>query len=353
MKTLTPSQISFLQRYADGEATLPEQRDCKELLKTEQAQAFLADLETLQAAARVAEEAIWAKNTQVTDTILSAIGGNGMSASVEDLHPLLERFFDGECDDAEASFVASLIDERPDVADYLAELDTLRAGVRVFDEDMGARADLSSLWSGIENRLDQSGLKAEQKALLNRHFDGEVSASEKVAVAAMLQTDDEARAIHDALSELRLATQAAMDTASEGVDFAPIWGAVEAAMDADLESQGENIVALGARRREKSFVQTYRQSILGAVAALVAVALVGGMFGSFMTPERVIVEKTIVIVDSVEYAPGSSVMVNSPVQRASVISEPGSEVEEPTVIWLLDSGEDNLEETNEPSGQPI
>lgn len=124
-------------------------------------------------------------------------------------------------------------------------------------------------------------------------------------------------------------------------------------MDADIEAQGDNIVALGARRREKSFFQTYRQSIFGAVAALVAVAFVGSLFGPFMAPERVIVEKTIVIVDSVEYAPGASVMVNSPVQRASVVSEPGSEVEEPTVIWLLDSGEETLEETNEPSGQPI
>lgn len=353
MKTLTPSQISFLQRYADGEATLPEQRDGKELLKTEQAQAFLADLATLQAAARVADEAIWATNTQTADTILAATPGDVMSASLEDLHPLLERFFDGECDDVEATFVAELIDARPEVADYLAELDTLRAGVRVFDEDMGLRADLSSLWSGVESRLAQTGLKAEQKALLNRYFDGEVNASEKASASALLEADGEARSIQAALEEIRLATQAAMDTASDGVNFAPIWEAVEAAMDADIEAQGDNIVALGARRREKSFFQTYRQSIFGAVAALVAVAFVGSLFGPFMAPERVIVEKTIVIVDSVEYAPGASVMVNSPVQRASVVSEPGSEVEEPTVIWLLDSGEETLEETNEPSGQPI
>jgi len=356
MKTLTPTQYELLTRFADGELDANEQVFAKKLGETPQGVSFLNELATLRAAAQSAEEAIWSKSTLSADQILSGLDQTPEN-SLEDLKPILERFFDGECDDAESEWVAELIDSREDVLEYITHLDTLRASVRVAEENVASHITFQDFWSGVEGRLEQKSFGVEEKVLITRYFDNEVTNSERDTVEALLESHPEAQAMLDALGEVKLATVAALDVACEGVDFGPIWAAVEDAMDEAQEAQGENVVSLGKRRREnESFFATYRQSIFGAVAALVAVAFMGSLFGPLVLKptETVIVERTIVIVDSVESMPGASVMINSPVRRASAISEPGTDTEEPTVIWLLDSGDDNIEdESVTPSGQPI
>lgn len=356
MKTLTPTQYELLTRLADGELDATEQVFAKKLGESPQGVSFLNELATLRAAAQSAEEAIWAKSSLSAEQILSGLDQPALN-SLEDLKPMLERFFDGECDDVESEWVAELIDSREDVLEYVSQLDTLRASVRVAEESVASHITFQDFWSNVEGRLDVKSFGVEEKVLITRYFDNEVTNSERDSAKALLESHPEAQVMLDCLGEVNLATVAALDVACEGVDFGSIWSAVESAMDEDQEAKGENVVSLGKRRREnESFFVTYRQSIFGAVAALVAVAFLGSLFGPLVLnpTETVIVEKTIVIVDSVESLPGASVMINSPVKRASSISEPGSDTEEPTVIWLLDSGDDNVEEESEtPSGQPI
>ncbi len=55
--------------------------------------------------------------------------------------------------------------------------------------------------------------------------------------------------------------------------------------------------------------------------------------------EKVVVQKRVVIVEKVEYSPGSSVMINSPVKQASMEKDANAD-DDPTVIWLFDSGDD-------------
>ena len=76
-----------------------------------------------------------------------------------------------------------------------------------------------------------------------------------------------------------------------------------------------------------------------------------GLFGDKIFGTRV-VEKTVVIVDSVEYGDGKSVIVTGPMQQASMTTESEEDVdgaedaepEAPTVIWLIDPNEVSEEE---------
>lgn len=356
MKTLTATQYELLARLADGDLAPGEELLAQKLAKTPAGETFLNELAVLEASARLAEEAIWEKSTLTPETILAGID-QPATLELRELKPLLERFFDGECDEVEAEWVAELVDTRDDVAEYLVHLETMQAGIRIAEDHLGAAAGFDGFFQSVMGRIEESdaGLSVEEKVLVTRYFDDEVNDTERARVSALLESNQDAKAMFDALGEIRLATTASMDTVCEGVDFSSIWESVEDAMNEDQEAAGDNVVSLGKRKKE-TFFQQYRQSIIGAVAALVVVAFAGALIGPFAQPERVIVEKTVVIVDSVEYAPGASVMINSPVQQASSISEASSETEEePTVIWLLDSGEENLEEESEAprSGQPI
>ena len=93
----------------------------------------------------------------------------------------------------------------------------------------------------------------------------------------------------------------------------------------------------------------YRQAIYGAAAAVLLVGAALGLFREqiFGTQEKVVVEKTVVIVDQVEYSSGSDVLVDSPMQPASMQQEDGEQEESPTVIWLFDSEEDSSGEPDE------
>lgn len=362
---LTETQIQLLERWFDGETTAEEARVATQLVASSaEARSFHEALKELRVAAVIAEEVAWEKAEPRSAAQIVSACEEDAELSLGELAPVLERFFDGECDDFEAEWVAELIDSRPDVADYLAGLEELRGGLKVSMAELESRAPLAGFWEGVESRLGTARFdRAEHAMLLQRYHDDEVTAEERALVESF--EDPAVREGLAALAEVNLATHAALDHAAEGVDFSRIWAGVEAEMDAALEAQGDNVVALGRVRREQQEKRAgFSRQTMTAVAALVAAVLIGGLFGNTVFgPEKVIIEKTVVIVDSVEYAPGASVMIDSPVQQASAIANEGSETEEPTVIWILDEGDGTLEEVDsadegeskvkKPIGQPI
>ncbi len=355
MTALTLQQKELLERHYDGELSEFEAKKAEKLIASSAtAREFVESLEEIGTATRAAEEQAWstANAPEASSVAATAIDSDLTTASLDELAPLLERFFDGETDDLESEFVASLIDSRDDVADYLTTLDNLRGGILGSAEAM-PEVDFGGFWDAVSEKIDEATTSFdsdEHRVLLYRFHDGEVTDEEVAQVNGWVDANvPEVVSTLDALREVKLATTCGIETAQEGVDFSSIWAAVEDAMDEDLEAQGDNIVAFGKAKRENEtkkqpILQRYQQSIYGAVAALFIGGIIIGLFNDQIFEPKVI-EKTVVIVDSVEYAPGSSVMINSPVQQASAIQQDGAEppAEEPTVIWILDTGEENLD----------
>lgn len=356
---LTSVDKELLEAYHDDELSEFEIKRAQKLIDTNPAaRDFVLALDEVREATRISEEEAWTRiEAPSADDVVARALADQPELDLEQLAPLLERFFDGETTEEESEFVADLIDTRDDVSDYVMTLEGLQAGVRASLEH-AVQPDFSNFWDGVSERLDESAdyEHSEHGMLLQRFHDGEVSDDEVASVNAWVdQSTPEVVGTLDALRELKLAVNAGIEEAQEGVNFASIWDRVESEIDTDVESQGENIVALGRKRREKkeeSFFQQYKQGIVGAVAAVFMVASFIGFFGEeVLGPNEVrVVEKTVVIVDSVEYSEGSSVMVNSPVQEASAIATPESNSDDDaTVIWLLDSDDDEAAPTPEAS----
>lgn len=368
-KALTTEEQLLLQRYYDGDP-LPESAadNVEALLNDSQtARVFMAALEELTESANIAVEHAWDESdapnpSLVADTALKA--ASLAEAPLADLAPLLERFWDGEVVPEEVAIVSALADQRDDVADYLANLEGLRANVQATHDEMLGAVDFDDFWGSLEDRLDAEDAAFdadEHQVLLYRYHDAEASSDERAQVDSWLEREDEdVAATLAALSELNLAAVAGVETAQDRVDFAGFWHRVEDAIDDEIEDRGENVVSLERKKRDKKgFLADYRQGVFAAVATILCVAFVAGMFQEqlFSGGEKVIVEKTVVIVDSVEYQPGSSVMVNSPMKQAAststttVTGPDGSttdDEEEPTVIWLLDTAEnDSPDEANQ------
>lgn len=358
--TLNPTECSLLQRYYDGDELADvDVSQVQELLNSSPgARVFMAALEELTLAMQVAEEVAWEGSGAPAPSALVEVALHAASLSaapLEEIAPLLERFFDGEVVSEEMAVVQALMNERDDVADYLAELDTLRASVRVGNEQLVGAVSFDGFWDALESKIGPaevtpagSDFDAEQhRVLLYRYHDDEVSAAERARVDGWIAAGEaEVIATLAALAEVRLATAVAFETAQERVDFGDLWHRVEDALDAEIESQGANIVSLAREKRERKGgggLGDSRFAAWSAIAAMLFVAFGAGLFKDqlFGPGERVIVEKTVVIVDSVEYQPGASVMVNSPMQPVSSISAaPDDEAateEEPTVIWLLEN----------------
>ncbi len=364
---LSAEERELLERYHDDDLSEFEARRAEKLMESSEVAAeYVAALHEVGDATRIAEEEAWQKADApaahvVAESVFASRGAE--EASLEELAPLLERFFDGETTDEEAAWVAELIDERDEAAEYLMGLESMQAGVRVSSEAITADVDFGGFWEGVASRIDAAAPSDDSfeiddhAMLLQRFHDQEVDDAEIARVNGWV--DEEVPDVIDtidALSELKLAVNAGIEHAQEGVDFGSIWEAVEDAMDEDLEQAGDGkIVAFGKRKRQREKTRSgYSQLVVGAVAALFLVAFVGGIFNEqiFGPNEVRVVEKTVVIVDSVEYAPGSSVMIDSPVQEASAkVAAEGSDTEEPTVIWLLDSGEEDLENSEEAPGE--
>lgn len=359
-KVLTATECTLLQRYYDGDPLADaEVLQVEELLNGSPiARVFMGVLEELTTATQAAEEAAWehASPPAVDQVVQHALTAASMAeASLDELAPLLERFFDGEVVAEEMATVQALINERDDVADYLANLDGLRASVRVGNDQLVDGVSFDGFWDSIESRieddLDTSGNTFdpdEHRVLLYRYHDDEVTTAERAQVDAWLASGTaDVVATLAALSEVRFAMTTAVETAQERVDFGEFWHRVEDAIDDGIEAQGENVVSLAREKRDRkgSLLGDSRFAAWTAVAAMLFVAFGAGLFKDqlFGPGKRVVVEKTVVIVDSVEYQPGSSVMVNTPMRPVSSVSsaDNGTEAEEePTVIWLLDGADD-------------
>lgn len=382
---LTYQECRLIQGLRDGELDRDEREHAEALLeRSASARVYQTALEELEHAVRAAEQAAWEvaeagapEATKLAELALSA--PDPMAEELDDLAPLLERFHDGEADHAEMAFVQGLLQERDDVADYLEALDEISSGVKALGADLGADVDFSGFWEGVSEGLDdepktrfedEPGVDpgafrpGDHLVLVQRFFDGEVDEEEHQRVSGWIeQGHPEVVAYIEALEEVRLAVTAGIENAQEQVDFHHLWTGVSEKID-ELES-GENVVSLDSAREERSssttesggggstrWFEEYRQAIYGAAAAVLLVGAALGLFREqiFGSHEQVVVEKTVVIVDSVEYSPGSDVLVDSPMQPASMQRSDGQE-ESPTVIWLFDSEEGEADDSEAPEAE--
>ncbi|MFB6350910.1 MAG: hypothetical protein ABEN55_15810, partial [Bradymonadaceae bacterium] len=179
----------------------------------------------------------------------------------------------------------------------------------------------------------------------------------------------------EALQELNTAARSAHDEVGADVAFEEVWSGVESRIDGDEETDGghhesadvvdfddipdsqtdggDPRASTAAPDRAEddnvAWLTDYRQAIVGAAAAALIAVAVGALVGpDLFEKERVVVKekKTVVIVDSVKYSDGSSVVVDSPMKRVSAgggggkTKDDGDQTnekdEKPTVIWLLD-----------------
>ncbi|MGM0558529.1 MAG: hypothetical protein ACQEVA_19240 [Myxococcota bacterium] len=391
---LTYRECRLIQGLHDGELDRDERERADALLeRSTSARVYRAALEELEHAVKAAETSAWESARDgmpaAEKLVELAIGApDPMEVDIEELAPLLERFHDGEADHAEVAFVQGLLREREDVADYLAALEEISGGVKALGGDLGADVDFSNFWDGIAAGLESEETPdtdeqtrepgefrpGDHLVLIQRFFDDEVDERERQRVTAWIeQGHPEVIAYIEALEEVRLSVNAGIENAQEQVDFHHLWTGVSEKIDA-LEG-GENVVSLDAARGERTspdakhtgggstrWFDEYRQAIYGAAAAVLLVGAALGLFRDqiFGPQEQVVVEKTVVIVDSVEYAPGSDVLVDSPMKPASMKKPDGQDSEEgSTVIWLFDSegspgeagGTDNAEDTPAADGK--
>ena len=350
---LTTDERILLQRYYDDELSEREVEVVQTLLNESQtARVFMAALEELTVAAQAADEWAWESADAPTPDVVAQTAAQAarmVDAPLEELVPLLERFWDGEVVAEEMATVSALMQERDDVADYLARLEEVRESVRVTHAEAVGSVSFDGFWDAVSAKIDAEAATfdaEEHRVLLYRYHDGEANEVERAQVDTWIAAGEPA--VTDtlgALAELRLAPVVGVEIAQERVDFGTLWPAIEDGIDDPVEAQGENVVSLGRERRERrGFLADYRQGLFAAVATMLIVAFAAGVFkDQLVGPERVVVEKTVEIVDSVEYQPGSSVMVDSPmkpVSADSAESADGAADEEPTVIWLIDNGAD-------------
>lgn len=360
---LTREQCLLLQRHYDGDLSAAESVQAKQLLeRSASARVFVRALEELSHSVRAATEFAWeeAKGAQPSPSVLTelaASAGDLTEAPLEELAPVLERFHDGEADEAEIAFVTALLEERDDAVDYVASLDEIGQSMRVVGEELAGDVDFDGFWDGIAAEIGAEPKptspeivfdRDEHLVLLHRFVDGEVDAEEAALVEGWLEAGDEEVAGYlEALDEVQLGVNAAVETACERVDLHGIWTGVEAGI-AEGE-QDSKVVSLDDARGDQgggsestsgvTWLSEYRQAIVGALAAAVVLAGLVGLFKDeiFGPQERVIVEKRVVVVEKVEYSPDSFVRIDSSVEQAS--AETDGE-EDPTVIWLFDSGND-------------
>jgi hypothetical protein len=367
---LSREQCRLLQQHHDGELSAAQSVQATQMLeRSATARVYLKALDELSHATRAASELAWeqAKDAAQSPAVLAELAANAgdlAKAPLADLAAQLERFHDGEVDEAEMAFISALLDERDDAVDYLASLDEIGQGMRVVGEEISADVDFDGFWDGIASQIKANEPEAtpstlfdrrEHLVLLHRYVDGEVTSAEQALVDGWIKSGDrDVSKYFEVLTELSLGVNAALDVACEQAELRDIWTGVQARINDD------GVVSLADRRAQKpdtssgagrpsesggpSWVGEYRQAIVGGLAAAVVLAGLVGLFKDqiFAPQERVIVEKRVVIVEQVEYSPGSDVMIDSPMKQVSAGSDGD---EDSTVIWLFDSD-------SEPNGDP-
>ena len=224
---LTYRECRLIQGLHDGELDREDRQIAEDLLeRSTAARVYRNALEELEHAARAAEQAAWeaAEDDAPAAERLAelAVGApDPMEAELEELAPLLERFHDGEVDHAEAAFVNGLVQERDDVADYLATLEEISGGVKALGDDLAGDVDFSGFWDGVADGIDSEqtddSKDTEQSTsepgefrpgdhlvLVQRFFDDEVDEDERARVTAWLeQGHPEVVAYVEALEEVR------------------------------------------------------------------------------------------------------------------------------------------------------
>lgn len=390
--TLTYPDRLLLQRLHDADVTLDAQERAKAeqlLASQELARQFVEGLAEVHTAAKAAEGEVWALAPERTAAVMAQAAFDALELKqwpLEHLMPMLERIHDGEADEADLTVFERLLETREDVADYMAVLDESRHSVIFGHEQALEQVNFGQFWSSLEARLDITEQEAptppkqaqlvsfprqpataerpsfdlkEHQLMLGRFFDGESSADESSQVQAWLEIDPTASTTLAVMEELSLAVQGAVDELQERAQLAQIWSGVEAVIDAEREGK---VVSFERAREAKAKPSSgagslwaklpKRELIAAAAAALFTVAGIGMFADKIFDKEPVIVERTVVIVDSVEYSSGSSGMVVQPAsmglerqandakpQPADSAAQDSQEEASPTIIWLLDDDE--------------
>ena len=349
--SLTTKQRDLLQRWFDGELAEDRVPEAEALIEDSQAAAaYVASLESMQQITRgLADEARGGPGWSVEETVSKAVDAPpAADEPLRELAPLLERYHDGEVVEAEAALVRRLRRRRDDVADYLKGLEHLGDAVRGADEASRDGIDFDAQVQAVLEAVDSQAPafdRDEHAEWLHRYADGELDGERRQIVEKWV--DEGHPEVTDALETLDAlgqTTRAAFDEA--GGHNIELWDAVADAIDDDEEESGGSA--------EVFRLDDYRQGIAGAVAAALVLITAGALFGDRLFPwgERVVEKKTVVIVDSVEHSEGSSVLIDSPMQEAGAsesaddpkkATKKAGEASEdkPTVIWLLDSDENN------------
>lgn len=392
---LTYEQRVLLQRLQDGDLSTAQEAEARALLQeSEEAVAFVDSLEEVHVATCAAEQEAWERVDASAANVVAAPALAGerspMGLPLEDLIGLLDRFHDGEATAEEMDEVELLLEAREDVAEYLLGMTELGEVFERGHQEEVAEVDFGGFWDSLSARLEQEeqaspaaevvafpgapkkkkSTTAERPAftqddhqvLLYRYHDGEVSEQERAQVMAWAEIDGEIAETLGALEELSLAATVAMEQAQERVDLSVVWAGVSAEL-ADEFGGKAPVISLEQKRAEKEEEKpketgsTHRREAFIALAAVLVTVLGMGLFGDKIFGTRV-VEKTVVIVDSVEYGDGKSVIVTGPMQQASMTTESEEDVdgaedaepEAPTVIWLIDPNEVSEEEGDGAAG---
>lgn len=383
-KTLTKQQALLIQRYVDGECDDDQRREARQLIEeSSAARVYRSALESLGEAVRAAERQAWEEaDVASSDEVvqLAESSEEYTEMGLEDLAPVLERYHDDEIDPWEAAIVEGLIEQREDVAEYLAELRRLGDGVRqATDVD---DVDFDDFWEGVAAGIDEfedadgddsaSPVAVEDfdpdehARLLQRYHDGEATAEERRRVEAWLEAGN--RQVHDrleALDEVRHGVEAAVDEAVDSLDEDRLSDRVDEGLDTvDAEREADNVVGIDPRRdvEDDSSGAGWTRPFM-AVAAAVALLATGALLGPQLFDQQPSEQADpVVIFEDVEPAPGSSFVIDSPEfadhdsqgdvdYEAAVRDEPveptieaEDDEAEPTVLWVIDDEDDENDE---------
>jgi len=383
---LRREQIELLQRYFDGECEADERRRVRDLLEASpSAKIYLASLKSMRKAVQMAEEEAWSRASLADPEELARRAGaaDWVDAPLEELAPLLERHYDGETDAAEAACVEELAAGRDDVADYLAQLEQIGDGIRQAS-DVGD-VDFDGFWEGIEAGIDEleSGTgdgdaakvvesfdPKRHRRLVYRYHDGEVTDRERRRVEAWIDSGNAAvGAILETLDDIGGGVRCATEAMTEGLDDGEIYDGIGEQLDAiDAQRAADNVVAISreqdaseaAEAQPPAAANTNWQKVVAVGVAAMALVAIGAIAGPQIFDQPGPVEtETVVIFDSIESAPGSSVMLHSP-ELADHSSEEAIDLEsdigaggiepsirseddeaEPTILWVVDDDDDD------------
>ena len=388
--TLTDAQRHLLQRWFDGEADPAQSRRAEALVESsEPARTYVASLEELQGAARLAFGEL-ARPTGLpdpADVVQAAVDAPPLvDEPLEELAGLLERHHDGEVTEAERAVVGRLRRRREDVEHYLDRLDELGDAAR--SAARAAREDVSfdSLWQQVSQAIDEQDRPPQEGAIpsfdpqlhsewLHRYADGELSAERaRIVEAWKARGHEEVCRTLASLEELNVAAHTAMREAVERADLDGLWGRVEAGIRDSEAASGDDVVSLdqargaraeengpedaqtskdGSQSTEVGWLNSYRYATIGAVAAAMLLVAFAALFGErIFEAGQAIDGDSVVIVDSVEYGSGASVLVDGPMEGFAAKDDDSTDKpeEKPTVIWLLDS--ESKDSDGEQSGAP-